>query len=54
MFKAQYAILLDGGFVTKKLQERNRRPANADDVVALCDRLRNIPEVADYELLRIY
>lgn len=54
MFKAQYAILLDGGFVTKKLQERNRRAANADDIVALCDQLRQIPEVADYELLRIY
>ena len=54
MFKARYAILLDGGFVTKKLQELNHRPANADDIVVLCDRLRNIPEVTDYELLRIY
>lgn len=49
-----YAILLDGGFVTKKLQAQNRRPATADDVVALCDQLRKIPQVAGYELLRIY
>lgn len=54
MFKAQYAILLDGGFVTKKLQQQTKRPATADDVVALCDKLRHIPEVSEYELLRVY
>ncbi len=54
MFQARYAILLDRGFVTKKLQERNRRPTTADDVNALCDRLRQSPHVASYELLRIY
>ena len=54
MFRARYAIMLDGGFVTKKLQQKNRRPTTADDIVALCDRLRNIPQVESYELLRIY
>lgn len=52
--KPQYAILLDGGYLTKKLLERNGRPATADDIEAECDRLRAIPCVADYELLRIY
>ena len=47
-------MLLDGGFVTKKLQSYNGRAATADDVVALCDRLRKMPEVGEYELLRIY
>lgn len=54
MLKPRYAILLDGGFVTKKLQAKHRRQPTADDIVALCDRLRAIPDVADYELFRIY
>ncbi len=54
MFKARYAILLDGGFVTKKLQAHHQRPATADDVVAVCDRIKMAAEVADYDLLRIY
>lgn len=52
--RPQYAILLDGGFVTKKLYERLGAHCTAEDVVAECDRLRALPEVADYELLRIY
>lgn len=54
MLKAQYAIMLDGGFLTKKLYEKHRRVATADDVVAECDRLREIQHVSEYELLRIY
>lgn len=54
MPKPLYAIFLDGGFLTKKLYGRLRRHATADDVVAECDRLQRIPQVADYELLRIY
>jgi len=52
--KARYAIMLDGGFVTKKLQSQLKRAATADDVEQLCARLRGIPHVADHELLRIY
>jgi hypothetical protein len=33
MFLARYAILLDGGFVTKKLQQKLKRAATADDVL---------------------
>jgi uncharacterized LabA/DUF88 family protein len=54
MFQARYAILLDGGFVTKKLQERLKRPATADDVVDMCTALRANENVASYELLRTY
>ena len=54
MYRARYAILLDGGFVTKKLQTLSHRPVSADDIVTLCDRLRALPEVEPYELLRIY
>lgn len=50
----QYAILLDGGFVTKKLYERNKRAATADDVEAECERLKVLPYVMDHDLLRIY
>lgn len=54
MLKPLYAILLDGGYLTKILQSRLKRPATADDIVAECDRLTRLPEVDGYELLRIY
>lgn len=54
MLRAQYAIMLDGGFVTRKIQQQKKRVVTADDIVELCDELRRTPEVADYELLRIY
>ncbi len=52
--QALYAILLDGGYLTKRLYKKHSRHATADDVLAECNRLRALPEVADYELLRIY
>jgi uncharacterized LabA/DUF88 family protein len=52
LLKPQYAILLDGGFLTKKLYERLGRHATADDVEAECEALRAL--LPDYELLRIY
>jgi uncharacterized LabA/DUF88 family protein len=54
MVSPQYAILLDGGFVTKKLYERNRRAATAADIENECERLKRLPHIAAYELLRIY
>lgn len=54
MLKARYAILLDGGFVTKKLAESLGRPAVAADVVALCANIQASAHLADYELMRIY
>lgn len=49
-----YAIMLDGGFLTKKLFNKLGRHATADDIVTECDRLQTLPQIKDYELLRIY
>lgn len=54
MQKPLFAILLDGGYLTKMLFSRLKRPITAEDITAECDRLMQIPEVRDYELLRIY
>lgn len=54
MQRPLYAILLDGGFVTKKLYSQLRRHPTADDIKAVCERLSGLPEVKEYELLRIY
>jgi uncharacterized LabA/DUF88 family protein len=54
LLRPLYAILIDGAFLTKKLQKRNERPATADDVVAESERLQSLQYVRDYELLRIY
>lgn len=54
MFLARYAILLDGGFVTKKLQEQLGEPARAEHIVSLCDEIRAHQELKSYELLRTY
>ena len=49
-----FAILLDGGFLTKKLYQKLQRHPTADDIVNECERLRNIQPVWQYEFLRIY
>lgn len=54
MQKPLYAILVDGGYITKLLKDRNKAPATADQVEAECQRIMALPLVADYELLRIY
>lgn len=40
--------------MTKRLQDRLGKIVKADDIVAECDRLRALPALAEYELLRIY
>lgn len=57
MPRARFALLLDGGFVTKKLftrLESNQRVVMADHVVDLTTELINQPALTDYELLRIH
>ncbi|MBX5008160.1 NYN domain-containing protein [Rhizobium lentis] len=54
MFLARYAILLDGGFVTRKLKEKLGKPATADDIMDLCNEIRESEHLKHYELLRIY
>ncbi|RFC67703.1 NYN domain-containing protein [Mesorhizobium denitrificans] len=54
MYLARYAILLDGGFVTRKLKEKLGRPALADDIIDLCNEIRANEHLKSYELMRIY
>lgn len=53
-FPPRYAILLDGGFVIKKLEVANHRFPVATDVELLCQNLRKKPELQKLDLLRIY
>ncbi|MGD0537345.1 MAG: NYN domain-containing protein [Verrucomicrobiota bacterium] len=50
----KYAILLDGGFVTKKLQRTLGHFPTASDVDQECQRIASHPKLANRELLRIY
>lgn len=54
LLRPLYAILLDGGFLTKKLHTDLGRSPTADDIMAVCERLQRLAEVQGYELLRIY
>lgn len=54
MAKPRYAILLDGGFLKKKLFDQLKRHPTADDIVKKSEALQKLPEVAEHELLRIY
>ncbi len=48
------ALLVDVGFVLKRLRSKLGRPAAAEDVMAECRRVLRDPRLADRELLRIY
>lgn len=50
----RYAILLDGGFVNKKLKDRNKREPDAKEVVQECERIKAHPALVNHDLLRIY
>lgn len=54
MQRPLYAILLDGGFLTKKLYGKLGQHPTADDIADACAELQKIPQVDGYELLRIY
>ncbi len=51
---SKYAILLDGGFVTKKLQTKLGRFPTAGDVEQECHRIAKNPQLAGRDLLRIH
>jgi uncharacterized LabA/DUF88 family protein len=48
------AILIDGGFAKKKLQQKNKRFPTVEDVVALAMATMAKPALAGYSLFRIY
>lgn len=52
--RPKYAILLDGGFVTKVLHKKLNKFPDANDVEAECQRISALPVLADHQLLRIY
>jgi uncharacterized LabA/DUF88 family protein len=54
MAKPLFAVLVDGGFVTKKLYERLGRQPNADDIEALTYGIQCAGPLTGYELLRVY
>jgi len=51
---SKYAILLDGGFVTKKLQSKLGRFPTGADVGQECQRIGQHAHLANRDLLRIY
>jgi uncharacterized LabA/DUF88 family protein len=48
------ALLLDGGFVKKKLSERLKRFPVHQDILQLCQEILQKPRLADQDLFRIY
>jgi uncharacterized LabA/DUF88 family protein len=52
--RPQYAVLLDGGFVTKKLSVKLERFPTAGDIEAECARIASRPELTGYDRLRVY
>ncbi len=50
----QYALLLDGGFLLKKLEGRLGRFPEAEDIRAFCERVRQHGDLVNHHLLRIY
>ena len=48
------AILLDGGFVVKTLQDRNGHFPSAEEIVAETDQIKRAEALAGYDLFRIY
>lgn len=50
----KYVLMLDGGFVKKKLQQQNSRFPTVSDVLALCTQIRSDSRLQSADLLRIY
>jgi uncharacterized LabA/DUF88 family protein len=50
----RYAILLDGGFVTKILTARSGNFPTASDIMAECARISGLADLPKHELLRVY
>lgn len=48
------ALLLDGGFVKKKLEGRLQRFPSTRDVVSFCDELMQRPRLQQKDLFRVF
>jgi uncharacterized LabA/DUF88 family protein len=52
--ESKYAILLDGGFLIAKLEQRLLSFPTASDIVNECRRIRRHPALDGHQLLRVY
>jgi uncharacterized LabA/DUF88 family protein len=52
--KGKFAILMDGGFIKKKLQARHHHFPTVAEIESEVARIKAHPAVADYTLLRVY
>ena len=50
----KYVLMLDGGFVRKKLKTQHNRYATAEDIEQFCREIQATPELEQHHLLRIY
>lgn len=50
----KFAILVDGGFIKKKLQGKHSHFPTVAEIQAEVDRIKASPYLAGYELLRVY
>lgn len=50
----RYAILIDGAFFTRKLQQKLKKSPEVEDVIAEIEVLKENPLLEGYELLRTY
>jgi len=50
----KFALLLDGGFVLKKLHSQLSSTVVANDIETFCNSISQLPELSNHELLRIY
>lgn len=50
----KFAILIDGGFVTKKLGAKHGHFPTPAEISAECERIKAHPALADHALLRVY
>ncbi len=51
---SKYAILLDGGYVTKLLERKLGRFPTDQDILAECSRVMGLADLPTHQLLRIY
>jgi uncharacterized LabA/DUF88 family protein len=51
---AKFAVLVDGEFIKKKLQQKNKHFPTVAEIEAEVQRIKTSPHLADYSLLRVY
>src|SRR5688572_10146125 len=52
--RGKFAILIDGGFIKKKLKERNKHFPTVEEIESEVARIKQHAALEDYTLLRVY